>query len=310
MKYSYIIPVYNGEQYIDRCFESLLSQTYDNYEIIIINDGSTDGSLSKLKGYAKKYKQIKIFNTKNNGVSSARNLGIDKAKGNYLIFVDIDDYVDINMLASLESSIANNGQSDIIKYNYICINNFDEIKKVSNDVTKSITLRGADAFADLVNKKIPFDLNCIYAFKRSYLKKHHFKFETGKEHEDFGLIPYVVIKASKVTLLDKSLYFYIQSPNSITRNSSDGKQLKQFKDLLYHFDNLLKKITNDTTTNTSDKKVFCSYIANAVIFKYQKLNKENKGLVKYELKKRRIVDFLMSDTFLRKIKRTIYKTML
>ena len=101
-KISIIVPVYNTEKYISECINSLLSQTYNNYEIIIIDDGSTDNSYKICKDYEKKHKKIKLYSQKNSGVSSARNLGIKVSSGDFIIFVDSDDYCNSNYLETIK----------------------------------------------------------------------------------------------------------------------------------------------------------------------------------------------------------------
>jgi glycosyltransferase involved in cell wall biosynthesis len=307
-KYSFIVTIYNGEIYIDRCLESLLNQTYDDFEIIIVNDGSTDGTLKKLNIYAKKENRIKLYTTKNNGVSSARNYGMEKVTGDYAIFVDIDDYVDTDMLNYINDNIKNK-KIDLFKYNYLRVNGGEEIKIDNNDDNSYIT-EGAKAFVKLVGNKIPFDLTCIYAFKMSFWKKHNFKFEETKYHEDFGLIPYVIMKAELVIVTNKFLYYYVQSENSITRNTNRGRQIKKFNDILYHFDNLFSKVKKDKTIKESDKVIFNSYIANAVILRYKELDKRDRKILKNEIEDRKIVDFLLEDTIIRKLKKKIYQKML
>lgn len=102
--YSFIIPVYNTENYVGRCLESILNQTYKNFEVICVNDGSTDDSLSILKSYEQKDSRVKVFNQKNSGVSAAKNLGLEKCKGEYVSFVDSDDWIDPQFLELLDET--------------------------------------------------------------------------------------------------------------------------------------------------------------------------------------------------------------
>ena len=104
-KISVIIPVYNVEQYLEKCLDSILNQTYKNIEIILVNDGSIDKSGLICDEYSRKYNNIKVFHKENGGVSSARNLGIDNATGQYLAFIDPDDYIDVNMYEILVEKI-------------------------------------------------------------------------------------------------------------------------------------------------------------------------------------------------------------
>lgn len=129
-KMSIVIPVYNAEKYIERCLESILNQTYRNFEVILVDDGSKDGSLKKLYDYKKKDRRIKVFTQKNSGPSVARNKGIKESSGEYLIFIDIDDYIEKNYLDNLmretleEYDLVTTGYIDISKYGTFRLNDF------------------------------------------------------------------------------------------------------------------------------------------------------------------------------------------
>ena len=103
---SIVIPVYNVENYLNRCIESIISQTYENIEIILINDGSKDNSLLICKEYKNKDKRIKVIDKKNEGVSIARNIGVEKSSGKYVIFVDSDDWIEKTFVENLHKKIS------------------------------------------------------------------------------------------------------------------------------------------------------------------------------------------------------------
>ena len=105
---SIVVPIYNVEKYLQRCLESLINQTFSNIEIIALNNGSTDKSLDILKYYAYQDKRLLVINNENIGVSKARNIGIKKAKGKYIVFVDSDDWIDANMIEALHEAIIDN----------------------------------------------------------------------------------------------------------------------------------------------------------------------------------------------------------
>jgi glycosyltransferase involved in cell wall biosynthesis len=108
MKVSVIVPVYNVYEYIEKCLDSLVNQTYKNIEIILINDGSTDNSLDIIKKYQKKHENIIVINQENHGQGYARNKGIEKSNGEFIMFVDSDDYVDTDIVKKLVGSIKDN----------------------------------------------------------------------------------------------------------------------------------------------------------------------------------------------------------
>lgn len=117
IKVSVIVPIYNAEKYLERTIGSLLSQTIDNYEILLINDGSTDGSKEIIKYYEENYDKVISFSKENGGQSSARNYGISKAKGKYLAFIDADDYIDNSFLEKMYNKAIQN-DADICFCNY------------------------------------------------------------------------------------------------------------------------------------------------------------------------------------------------
>ena len=123
---SIIVPIYNSEKYLPQCIESILNQTYKNFELILVNDGSTDNSLSICESYAQKDERIEILNLQHNGVSNARNNGISKAKGEFICFVDSDDKIEKDFLLVL-TNLQNKYNSDIAEVDFKYLN--DNSKK-------------------------------------------------------------------------------------------------------------------------------------------------------------------------------------
>ena len=113
IKYSFIVPVYNTEKYLKKCLDSLVNQTYKDFEIIVVNDGSTDKSSNIISKYQKKYKNIIVIDKENEGLSMARNRGVQKSSGKYIIFVDSDDYVSNKLLEEVDKKI---DDSDILRF--------------------------------------------------------------------------------------------------------------------------------------------------------------------------------------------------
>ena len=131
MKVSVIVPVYNVEKYLAKCLDSLINQEFFNYEIIVVNDGSTDNSQEIIEEYAKRYDIIKDVFKKNGGLSSARNYGLEKASGKYITFVDSDDYVDENMYLKMYEK-AKSGNFDIVTsdINYVYNDRVERFKNI------------------------------------------------------------------------------------------------------------------------------------------------------------------------------------
>lgn len=133
MEISIIVPVYNVEKYLDRCIKSILGQTFRDFEVILINDGSTDNSANICDRYSKKDERIKVIHKNNEGVSKARNLGIKLARGNYLVFVDSDDWIENDFLELLYKGIKQLN-TDIVISGYV----YEKNGKIINNFKKSV----------------------------------------------------------------------------------------------------------------------------------------------------------------------------
>lgn len=221
-KISIIIPVYNVEKYIKRCLDSVINQTYKNIEVILINDGSLDNSGLICNEYAKKYNNIKVFHKENGGVSSARNLGIDKANGEYLAFVDPDDFIDKYMYEKLYNSIKKfNSEIAVSSFSYI-INGIEDKQDISN---KEIVFS-----KEVVIEKY---FQNVYPFNYSFLCNKLFKKELFNEvrlnvkilvQEDTEIMIKLYNKSKKISYIGEALYFYELRNESLTSNKiSRGK---------------------------------------------------------------------------------------
>ena len=238
-KISIIITVYNAEKYLDKCIESAVKQTYENIEVIIVNDGSTDNSKNIINKYKENYPNIiNSFEISNSGVANARNYGIEKASGNYFCFIDADDYIDVNLLQNLVPYLSE-GSIDIIKYKMKIIDN-TYIEKIDGPIFNKV--KGEDAFNMLCFKDTMIDTPCLYLFNTKYYKDNKFKFTKNTYHEDFGLIPLIILKADSVISADVDGYNYVQASNSIIRENNYEKTLKKANDLIIHYDNMINYI--------------------------------------------------------------------
>ena len=217
-KVSIIVPVYNVEKYLSKCLDSLVGQTFKNYEIIVVNDGSTDNSQEIINKYKLKYPNlIKTFIKENGGLSDARNFGIEKATGEYIMFIDSDDYISKDMSEKLYNSITTN-ESDMAICNFIRINsNGKEIRNYNYNPGTTTLLKDKRI---LLNQ--PTACNKIY-------KKDMFKalrFDKGKYYEDLRLINKLYLKCKKISFIDDFYYFYIERSNSIMKDVNIKKNLE------------------------------------------------------------------------------------
>lgn len=232
---SVVIPVYNVEKYLKRCLNSVLNQTYKNLEIIVVNDGSQDGSANIIDEYSKKYSNIIPIHQKNGGLSMARNAGIKICKGKYITFIDSDDYVDKTMISRmykvLEEEKVNLVQCD---FKLVYDGNFCNEKKI----TKPIVLNRQDMFDTRKTK--------ITAWGKLYLTEivRNILFKENMINEDEFFTYKALYESNKIALIQEPLYCYYQSPNSITRNSNHYIKLdfmKAYDERIKYFNDKYEK---------------------------------------------------------------------
>lgn len=218
---SIIIPVYKVEKYLEKCIESVLKQTYTNLQIILVDDGSPDNCGKICDEYAKKDSRIEVIHKANGGLSDARNVGISKAKGRYIGFVDSDDWINKEMYKILYELCEKNN-SDIAECRYtVTTGNEMNLDNSSNLIT---ILNNEEAIKSLYT-------NTSYGSVVSWNKLYRcelfkdIKFPEGKLNEDQFTTYKLYYKSNKIVLIDKVLYYYFQSTKSIMRSEFTLKKL-------------------------------------------------------------------------------------
>ncbi len=300
-KVSIIVPVYNAGEKLEKCLETLVKQK--NTEIIIINDGSTDNSELIIKKYIEKYGNIiKYYSKKNEGVAKTRNFGLEKATSNYIFFVDADDYIDTNTLEMLKPYI--DEDIDVIKFK---LQRVDEQGKILEKVDGPIfnKISGEEAFNRLFSEDVLIDSPCVYLIKKELFTQNNFKFKETY-HEDFGLIPLVLLKAKSFVSLPEYLYNYVQAKNSITRNSDYKKTLKRMDDVIKHYDNAIIEI-NKMNLNKKTKENAKIFYTNALILKMYEIKENDKNKYIQELKKRKLYKNIKARNLKQLMKKIILK---
>lgn len=215
MKFSIIIPVYNVEKYLAQCLDSVLCQTYaSDYEIICVNDGSTDSSLVILEEYRKKHKELKIIDQQNKGLSGARNTGLKEAKGEYVWFVDSDDWIDKKSLEILAANISN---EDMICFNGKRYFENGALEQADEGQTE-VNMKGWDYYNKYALQPRKFHFVCVVLrlYKRDFLINKHLRFEERIYHEDNLFTPMACYYAQKVKVIPDILYHYRIRQGSIT----------------------------------------------------------------------------------------------
>jgi len=212
---SLIIPVFNAEKYLSECIDSVLAQTYNNFEVIIVNDGSNDKSEDIINYYDKKDKRIHAYHKQNGGVSSARNYGINVASGEYICFIDADDIVESIYLESLYLGLQGEADSSVGGYKYInvpkdkeiiVVPQNNEIKNLNNSILDFMDYEKPDWQRYMVNRM----------FKMSVINSHHIRFREDIFYKEDGLflIEYLCASNGLVGYTNKVIYYYRQNPES------------------------------------------------------------------------------------------------
>lgn len=298
---SVIIPIYNTQKYLKKCIDSVESQSYNNIEIILVNDGSTDSSEKIIQPYLQKYENIKYYKKENGGLSDARNYGIQKATGDYICFLDSDDYIDVNLFSKLQKYL--DLDYDMIKYKLVKVDeNYNETEKVDGPIFEEKT--GEEAFDTLYYQDVMLQPAWLYLYKTKFWKENNFKYPVGKLHEDFALTSLIMLKAKKVASTNVYGYYYYQSSSSITRGNDQQKIMKRALDMLYHYDYMNEKIKeyNISKQTLENLKI---YYTNNIILKIEDLNKINQKYYIKEIKKRKILKNIKARNFKQLLKKII-----
>lgn len=207
---SVIVPVYNVEEYLAECLDSIINQTFADIEIICVNDGSTDDSLNILEHYQKLDNRIKIINKENGGLSSARNEGMKFAKGKYILFVDSDDYCSTTAIEECFKNAENNS-SDVVVFDFVW-------KNLSNRTFSLLTIEkfgktyenkpfNKDSMGAYDYKEIPVSVWTKF-YRKDFLIENNITFYEDMVFEDVPYWTSVFIKAKRITYLPVPLYFY------------------------------------------------------------------------------------------------------
>lgn len=209
---SVIVPVYNVEKYLEKCIKSIINQTYHNLEIILVNDGSKDNSGKICDFWEEKDPRIKVIHKENGGLSDARNTGMKIAKGEYIGFVDSDDYINSNFYEILMMNI-NRYKADI---STCSIRKFSEEEVLDESLSlneKVYTFITEEALSDLIDENILNQTVWNKLYKREVINNIYFEF--GKIHEDVFWTYQVFGNAKKVVFVNQELYYYLQRLGSI-----------------------------------------------------------------------------------------------
>lgn len=298
MKYSVIIPVYNVEKYIDRCLKSIISQNYDDLEIIVVDNGSTDSSGSICDTYANEYSNISVYHIENHGVGSARNFGLSKARGEFIYFVDSDDYLVGNLFADFADKLVLD--MDLAVFSYY--NSFEEDLTEKQRTEKSLPFKGnydKDGFIKIFKELFLSDMlytvwNKIY--RREFLLENNLSFEQYELGEDVRFNLDVYREVNKIYLSQDSYYVYVIGRKGSAMSGYNPKRLQYQLQELKLVDSLLKDwhIDSSNLDNTVKARILMGNIYN--ISKQKLLVTKKVKLVKEICKSKDMADFIRNDS--------------
>lgn len=279
---SIIIPVFNVEEYIRECLESLINQTFDNFQVIIVDDGSTDSSIDIVNELKNRFKDIIVLYQQNKGVSDARNLALNYVTGKYVLYVDPDDFLDKNMLKELYIK-AEKDTADIVICEYYFYYGENNKKNYiqSYDVDFNKIFNGKEIVDMMLNYKLQGQL-WHKLFRTELLKKNNFNFESGRYIQDVYPVFRIISKSNKIVFLKKALYYYRQretstvykknmkitddfyfAMNSIIRYSNEIKDKISKNSLIYFrcrvLINFIMYYTNASESNNYSKFINSKY---------------------------------------------------
>ena len=284
MKYSFLVPVYNKLENIKRCFTTLLQQTYNNFEIIIVDDNSNKETVNYLRNFAKNNTKIKLyFNESNLGIGQTRNILLNYATGDYVIFIDSDDYVENQLLEKINDTILKNSDLEIIRFqnivepatlNQMKIESKKNPFRFSCDSTKKI-ITGEEALMTWC-----LGTNKINTMPWTYcIKKELYSdviYPNVPYLEDFAITHYLLAKASQVIAINYVGYHYLQYDSSLTK-----KEQNDIERILYDIDKLnvfnqiiqlTKYYINKTSILSENKRKFFDDIDERYNIREKKIN--------------------------------------
>ncbi|WML45812.1 glycosyltransferase [Neobacillus sp. PS3-40] len=226
LKISIIVPIYKVESFLHKCINSILAQTFTDFELILVNDGSPDKCGSICDQYAKTDDRIKVIHKQNGGLSSARNAGIEVAKGEYISFIDGDDYIDEEMFEILYHNAIIHS-SDVIVCDFEKVTEDENHQKTKCEKEYSVQhFTNIQALHQLYDPKISDRDKWVIACNKLY-KRYLFngsKFEEGKIFEDEFIAHKVLYDCKKITIIPEKLYYYVQRSNSIVGSPFSTKK--------------------------------------------------------------------------------------
>ena len=275
MLISVIVPVYNIERYIGKCVESLIHQTYKKLEVLLIDDGSTDGSGYICDEYMHRDKRIKVIHKPNGGLSDARNRGLDNIEGDYVMFVDGDDYLDINMIQEMVE-VERKTNADICMSNIIHVDKNGNLTTMYKNKYKDQTVINNFEAMRLLTTEVKVSTS---AWAKLYKVElfHTIRFPVGKVHEDQFIMYKIFAKVHSVAFAKRANYYYLYRSGSITNCGFIPERMDDIEaceERLFFFKRYYPKLVRYARGHLFHRAVWTGYLAFESDYKSKKI--ENK----------------------------------
>lgn len=259
---SVVVPVYNVEKYLEKCLQSLIEQCYSDMEIVVVDDKSTDRSLCIAKKY-EKYNNVKVISKeKNTGLSDSRNVGIRESRGQYIMFLDSDDYVEDGCFFKIQEIVKKENEPDIVYFGYS-----EEYESTNEKYIKYGYVSQKDkiytgeefAIAELKQRNL-YAAACFGIYNREFIVRNNLYFESGLLHEDELWTPQVILRANKVYTSDYVFYHYLRRNGSITRSGNKTKHGQDMLCICKKLDILANEIKNPELKKYMDNHIAMLYM--------------------------------------------------
>lgn len=242
-KISIIVPVYKVEQYLGRCVDSLINQTYRNIEIILVDDGSPDQCPALCDNYARQDDRVVVIHKKNGGLSDARNCGLMKASGEFILYVDSDDYIELDSCERLIDGMKEN--IDLVVGSYKEVRNQKMVYKRHSNLSPNKIYSAKEYVISAIKCDEWYAPAWLNLYRKSFLIKNNLYYKVGFYFEDIEMLPRLFLANPRVTYVDYPFYNYVIRENSIMTSRSTTEKTQMSLDIYENWMRLFKKVDDD-----------------------------------------------------------------
>lgn len=274
MNYDLIIPIYNIENELDQCLNSILHQTYRNFWVTMVDDGSTDRSSLIAKAYARRDARFAYYRKKHAGLSDARNFGISKISCEYTLFIDGDDYIEPDTLETIESELART-PVDVLEFNGWFEEDGEKTRLINYHYKDAGMVKNARDFV-FDNLKAGYLVAPVYlkVVRSSLILENNHLFAKGMIHEDELWTPKLYFMADTIKYIDTCLYHYVQREGSITHQSNKARNARHAKAIFRHLEGYYKSLP----VTRRQQRILTSYLSRQMIGACQMSEKEGMSM--------------------------------